>query len=151
MPVAYRICKRRHPPFDATGAMLIGGRWSSPGRAIVYAAEHYATALLEVMAHAGRISLPVPHHGTRIEIPDDLAIEVADETRLAGWHAEGSTTAQDYGDEWAATMRTPVLSVPSVPGRPIERNLLINLAHPLSHRIAPSPPFPVHWDARFWR
>ena len=43
---AFRIADRRHPIFDGTGAKLTGGRWNSPGRPVIYAAETFAGALL---------------------------------------------------------------------------------------------------------
>ena len=53
---AFRVADMRHAIFDGSGAMLHGTRWNSPGRRIVYAAETYAGALLEILVHAsGRV------------------------------------------------------------------------------------------------
>ena len=54
---AFRIADRRHPIFDGTGAKLNGGRWNSPGRPVIYAAETFAGGLLEALVHAnlGRV------------------------------------------------------------------------------------------------
>lgn len=72
---AFRVADRRHPLFDGSGAALHGGRWNSPGRRVIYAAQTYAGALLETLVHAniGRI----PKHQAWIEIlvPADIAIE----------------------------------------------------------------------------
>ena len=55
---AYRIADVRQPIFDGNGAALYGGRWNSPGRRVIYAAETYAGAMLEKLAQAnvGRIT-----------------------------------------------------------------------------------------------
>jgi len=48
----FRIADARHLIFDGTGAMIHGSRWNSPGRRIIYAAETYSGALLEIVVHA---------------------------------------------------------------------------------------------------
>jgi RES domain-containing protein len=150
MATAWRVAKKRHPPFDATGALLHGGRWSSPGRAVIHAADTFAGALLEILAHALRPrTLPGPHHAVRIDIPDGL-IEVLDPDDLPGWDAKGSPEAVRFGDAWLAELRSPVLSVPAVPSRPIGRLHLINPLHPHAARIAVSAPFDVPWDERLF-
>jgi RES domain-containing protein len=37
--------------------MLHGARWNSPERRVVYAAETYAGALLEILVHASGLSM----------------------------------------------------------------------------------------------
>ena len=150
MPVVYRIAKRRHPLYDVTGAVRVGGRWTSPGIPVIYAAEHYATALLEILVHHGRVALPGAHHALSIFLPDDLRVERFDPRGNAGWELEGSSVARRYGDAWFAAARTPVLAVPSVPGYPAEWNLLVNPAHPEAARIRPLESFDIVWDGRLF-
>ncbi len=50
--LAFRIADKRFPIFDGTGARLVGGRWNSPGKAVIYAAETFAGAVLEVLVHS---------------------------------------------------------------------------------------------------
>jgi RES domain-containing protein len=150
MPVAYRVAKKRHPVYDASGSVLYGGRWSSKGRAVIYAAEHYATAILEKLVHAGRLELPGPHHAAAIFIPDNVRIERFDPAAHPGWERPDSAVARDYGDAWFAARRTPVLAVPSVPGQPMEWNYLINTTHPEARRIRPLESFDVIWDGRLF-
>lgn len=150
MPTVYRLAKRRYPVYDGSGAALEGARWNSPGRALIYASEHYATALLEKLVHAGRTQLPGMHHAAAIDIPDDLPAELFDPAAVPGWDAEDSGPARLYGDAWHAASRTAVLIVPSLPGQPVERNFVINPAHPDAPRIAVRPPFDVVWDGRLF-
>ena len=48
---AWRIVKARHAPeaFSGEGPRRYGGRWTSPGVAVVYAAEHASLAVLEML------------------------------------------------------------------------------------------------------
>jgi RES domain-containing protein len=145
---AFRVADMRHPIFDGTGALLYGARWNSPGRRIIYAAETYAGALLEVLVHAsGR--LPRSHSYIEIEIPAGLSIEELTESDVPRWDAPSFEAARAAGDRWYDERRTPVLLVPSVVTR-LERNVLINQEHPDFSRIRAGRPVPVHWDARLW-
>jgi RES domain-containing protein len=150
VPVVYRVAKKRHALYDVAGAVRVGGRWTSPGVRVIYAAEHYATAILEILVHRGRLALPGPHHAVRIAIPDDLAMEVLDPRAHAGWDTEGSSVARAAGDAWVAEGRTAVLIVPSVPGQPEEWNYILNPAHRDASRIRPQRPFDVVWDGRLF-
>ncbi|HEY9015897.1 MAG TPA: RES domain-containing protein [Gemmatimonadales bacterium] len=150
MPIVYRLSKRRYPVYDGSGAALEGARWNSPGRALIYTSEHYATAVLEQLVHAGRTALPGAHHAAAIDIPNDLETEELDPATVPDWDAEDSVSARAYGDEWYRTSRTAVLIVPSIPGQPIERNFIINPAHPEAARIRVMPAFIVVWDGRLF-
>jgi len=150
MATAWRITKTRHPAFDGTGARLHGARWNSPGRPLIYAAETFAGAILEIVAHSLRPrTLPGAHHAVRIDIPDRL-MEILDPADLPGWESKGSQEAVDFGDRWILEQRSAVLMVPAVPSRPVGRNVLINPEHPDSGRITVSAPFAVPWDERLF-
>ena len=150
MPTVYRLAKRRYPIYDGSGAALEGARWNSPGRLLIYTSEHYATAILEKLVHAGYAQLPGAHHAAAIEIPNDLPIEEFDPSVAPGWDAEDSAAARAYGDGWHAAGRTAALVVPSLPGQPIERNFIINPGHPDATRIRVMPAFDVVWDGRLF-
>jgi RES domain-containing protein len=150
LPTVFRLAKRRYPVYDGSGAALEGARWNSPGRVLIYASEHYATTILEKLVHAGRTQLPGAHHAAAIDIPDDLPLEVFDPDAVSGWDAEESAAARGYGDQWHAAARTAVLVVPSIPGQPVERNFVINPAHPDAARIRVGPSFDVVWDGRLF-
>ena len=89
-----RIRRRPLPLFDGTGARLSGGRWNSPGRAVIYAAETYACAILEILVHSNLNRLPRTHAVLTIEIPPDPALAAE---RLAACHfgqTSGSTVTR---------------------------------------------------------
>jgi RES domain-containing protein len=146
---AFRIADMRHTIFDGTGAMLHGARWNSPGRRVVYAAETYASALLEVLVHASG-DVPQNQGYVEIEIPVGLAIEEVTPEDVPGWDSRSFETARAFGDRWYDDRRTPVLIVPSVVTL-VERNILMNQEHSDFPRIQASQPMQVHWDARLWR
>ena len=128
--------------------MLRGARWNSPGRRVIYAAETYAGALLEVLVHAsGRV--PRSQGYVAIEIPADLSIEEIKPDDVPGWDALSFEFARRFGDRWYDERRTLVLMVPSV-ATLVERNVLINQAHPDFPQIRASQPLPVRWDARLF-
>ena len=148
MLVAWRVCKVRHAPYDGTGARLHGARWNAPGRAVIYASDSFAGAILEVLAHVLRPrTLPGAHHAVRVEIPDELTEEAAG---VAGWETKGSPEARAFGTRWLEEARSAVLLVPALPCRPVGRNVLINPAHPDAARLKVSAPFPVPWDERLF-
>jgi RES domain-containing protein len=151
MMTAWRVTRKRHPAYDGTGARLIGARWNSSGRSVIYAADSFAGSILEILAHSTRPrTLPGPHHAVRIDIPDDVAVETLDPAVLPGWEARGSPEARAFGDRWYDELRSAVLVVPALPSRPIGRNLLIHPGHLDAARIVVSPAFEVPWDERLF-
>lgn len=117
---------------------------------MIYGSLSFAGAILEILAHALRPrTLPGPHHAVSIAVPDRL-VEELDPRALPGWDARESPAARRFGDRWLAEERSAVLVVPSLPSRPVGRNMVINPRHREAGRIAVSAPFPVPWDERLF-
>lgn len=148
---AYRIADARHPIYDGTGAMLCGGRWNSIGQPLIYAAETYAGAMLEVLVHANLAVPPKHHQVVRITIPGQIKIETLSASDLPGWDAESAKSARGFGDRWLVESRTAVLRVPSVVTAGREYNVLINPLHRQAALIQASAPEPVRLDMRLFR
>ncbi|MEX3630141.1 MAG: RES domain-containing protein [Burkholderia sp.] len=144
----YRIADRRYPVWSGTGAMLVGGRFNSPGRPMIYAATTFAGAMLEVLVHARIGKVPRTHVWVEVDVPADVTIERAD-ALPAGWDDASLQLARTIGDTWLAEQRGAILLVPSVVAR-AEWNALINPTHPDAARLAISDPQPVAWDARLF-
>jgi RES domain-containing protein len=145
----WRLCKRRHAALDGEGARLAGGRWNGRGTAVVYASETLALAALELLVHCDPALLPDDLVAIALEIPDGVArrrLEVADLPRTWRLFPAPESLAR-MGDEWARSLGSAVLSVPSavVPG---ERNFLLNPAHPDFGRIRARRPEKFALDAR---
>ncbi|MBP7393500.1 MAG: RES domain-containing protein [Zoogloea sp.] len=146
----YRIGDERHPLWDGTGAALIGGRWSSPGRQVIYASLSYGGAMLEILAHSGIGRVPTTHRYVIAEVPESVSVERYDATSLAeAWDAESTTSARRFGDQWLSGMRSAILLVPSVVAR-LEWNALVNPSHPQAARITLSKAERVVWGKRFF-
>ncbi len=148
--IAYRIADGRHPIFDATGAMLHGGRWNSIGGRVIYASETYAGALLEILVHANLSHAPKNHRVVRINIPDEIEVEVVSVDLVQHWDAEDAAASRAFGDRWIRDARTALLKVPSVVTQGRENDLVLNAAHPQCALIKPEPPESVYWDDRLF-
>jgi RES domain-containing protein len=144
----YRIADSRHSPESGEGARLHGGRWNSPGRAVIYACETMTGAMLEKLVHTnGRM----PKHMVCVtyEGPDSLKTASVDPVEVPGWDAADMLASRKAGDAWLTAAKTPVLRVPSVVFD-VERNILINPAHPDFSRIKVTGTEPVRWDERLF-
>ncbi|CAG9171269.1 hypothetical protein LMG23992_01976 [Cupriavidus laharis] len=148
----YRIADSRHPIWTGTGAMLVGGRFNSPGRPVIYGALTFAGAMLEVLVHARIGKVPRHHVCVTAEVPGEVSAERAEPFALpAGWDAHDAlAVARAYGDRWLEEGRSAVLVVPSVVAR-AEWNALVNPGHPDASSIVAGAPEPVHWDERLFR
>jgi RES domain-containing protein len=138
----WRLCDAR---FEATaltgeGAALVGGRWNSPGRRVVYASESRALALLEQLVHFDVDLMPRTLIAVTIMIPDglDTARMPSPDDGGRGFLDQSDTRA--FGDEWLAQRETVALAVPSAVVSQ-ESNYLLNPEHPsfasVLHRAEP--------------
>lgn len=140
--LAWRICRRSYADLSGEGARRLGGRWNSPGRALVYAAETAALAVLEVRVHLDLdwSLLPADYVLVGIDL-DALSVE-----RVEAFPGD----AVAFGDAWLAAGRSAVLSVPSAIV-PESRNLLLNPAHSEAARADVAMTRPFVFDERLWR
>lgn len=147
----FRISDSRHRIFDGAGAYLHGARWTSAGRRVIYAAETYAGAMLEILVHLELDSLGSTHNWIEIRIPRTVPMEEVGPEQIPGWNSRDMLSSRKYGDEWYRQGRTPVLLVPSVLTAGIERNVLINQEHPAFSEISAGNPRKVIWDERLFK
>lgn len=146
----YRIGDERHPLWDGTGAALVGGRWNSPGRQVIYGSLSYACAMLEILAHANIGRLPMTHRYVIADAPNEVTVERHNQNTLPyGWDAEHNSSARNFGDLWLSEARSAVLLVPSVVAK-FEWNALVNPAHPDTTRLTLSTTEKVIWDKRLF-
>ena len=71
------------PVYSGEGSRLYPGRWNERGQSVIYASEHYSTALLETLARTGE--LPPNQHYVQIDIPAGVTYEVVTKDSLPGW------------------------------------------------------------------
>ena len=137
-----------YPIFDATGSTLNPGRWNTPASPMIYASQHYSTAMLEKLVH-GSGQLPPNQHYIEITIPNGSAYEMLNAAALPDWYTEAGTASKTYGERWQQEKRSLILIVPSVVAR-IENNILINPEHAEFGKIGTSLHHPVWWDKRLF-
>ncbi len=150
---AWRLVKSRFAPaaFDGEGARRQAGRWNSEGTAIVYTASTLSLAALELLAHADVEDMPAGYAAIPVDITDSVRVETVEIRALPRhWRRAGPypRECQALGDAWVASRRTAVLTVPSVVV-PMERNYLLNPAHPDFRKLAIGKPVKFDFDERF--
>ena len=146
----YRIADSRHPLWDGTGTAMVGGRWNSPGRPVIYASLSYACAMLEILVHANIGRIPATQAYVVAEVPDSLVVERHDARSLpAGGDGDDTSIARRFGDQWLQEARCAVLVVPSVVAR-LECNALINPLHADARQLLVSSSQKVIWDQRLF-
>jgi RES domain-containing protein len=146
----WRICKRAHAAFDGEGARKAGGRWNLRGVAVVYASETLSLAALELLVHADPALLPEDLVAIEAEVPEALRMRRIEADKLPrGWrrHPAPETLAR-IGADWAKSLETAVLSVPSALV-PREANFLLNPAHADFRKIRIGKPEAFDLDPRF--
>jgi RES domain-containing protein len=142
-----------HRDLAGAGGLRAGGRWHSPGRPIVYCAEHPASALLEILAHldvANLAALPDGYQLLEIQVPDALDIESLPTHALTlKWQSDEAST-QAIGDKWLADRSSALLRVPSALV-PKVWNYLVNPLHPGAAQLVISAAVRYPFDSRLFK
>lgn len=129
------------------GGLIGPGRWHSLGTPIVYCADHPSTALLEILVHATRQTVPDFYQLIEIDIPNDIRLQSA--VLQEGWETDLSFT-QRTGTDFVLANREAILAVPSVI-MPKARNYLLNPGHADAARIAVVNIYRYPFDSRLLR
>jgi RES domain-containing protein len=148
---AWRFHRRIHDPIDASGSRVYGGRWNRPGVPVVYASVTYAGGLLELIANASSPRHPPRDHlASLLEVPDD-SIATLERPLPPGWDdPHDYQTARNLAEPWLTAGSRLCLSVPSVPGSPIELNIVINTGHTRFGEVVVLEQIGPVWDPRLW-
>lgn len=131
---------RKYPADDLSGggSAKNPGRWNDAGKPVVYAAPAISLAVLETAAHIDDGGLPLNRYLLELDVPDDVWAsreELIVATLPVTWSAIPAGHASvKIGSTWLASLRSPILLVPSVVV-PEERASLINPLHPECKRI----------------
>lgn len=153
MPRAYRIVRPEFADtaFDGEGARLFGGRWNEKGTRMVYTSASPSLAAMESFVHMGIEAKSIRHIIIEIDIPDDI-VKVCDKSDLPDeWNKNPAPeVCQEFGTAWADSKESVVLSIPSIVIE-MERNYLINPAHPDSSQITIVQKTAFSYDERMWK
>jgi RES domain-containing protein len=147
--LVWRISAKRYTKFDGAGARLAGGRWNSPGSAVVYTSATVSLAALELYVHLNPSRAVKDLVLTSAQLPDDLKMQHVNVPGLpSGWRDHPAPEAlQRIGDEWIVRNVSAVLVVPSAV-IPQENNYLLNPLHPEFKHIRINKPEPFSFDLR---
>ncbi len=122
-------------PFDGEGARRFGGRWNSPGVAVVYASGSLSLAVLEILVHADSLSALPDHVAFPLDIPQSLIHELPAKELPTDWHSPSAPTElRRLGDEWARAGQSVALRVPSAVIA-CEFNFVLNPEHPEFEKV----------------
>jgi RES domain-containing protein len=136
------------PIWDDGGARKTSGRWHETGAGVIYASQHYSTAMLEKLVHYEG-ELPPNQHFIDITIPAGTSYEVVNPDLLTGWADTAGETARQFGRAWYAESRSAILIIPSVVAR-MERNIIFQTAHDDFNAVETGLETPVWWDERLF-
>jgi RES domain-containing protein len=153
MITAWRIVKRKRATtaFTGEGAHLYGGRWNSPGVAIVYTAASQSLAALEMVVHLDSSELLHNYVVFEVGIDESLVAKVGPSQLPRNWRADPPPKkVREVGDAWVRAGTSAVLQVPSAT-LPAEYNFLINPRHPDFPKLVIGKPSPFRFDVRLGR
>ena len=147
---AWRIVKAKHAAsaFSGDGARRFGGRWNSPGVAVVHTADSMSLAMLEMLVQLQSQELLKRYLMIEVDFDDSLLTKVAPSDLPRSWRRSPPPAAiQRIGDDWVAESESAVLGVPSVIA-PTEWNYLLNPAHSDFAKIGIGPKKRIRFDPR---
>ncbi len=127
--IVYRIAAEKYKEdISGYGAKLVGGRWNSIDKSMLYTSEHISLCLLEKFAQKQDFSLsPTVFYLLEIKIPD-IEIKIIEVQKLKKDWSTDITFSRFIGDSFINTCKHLVLKVPSAIV-PEEHNFLINPLH----------------------
>ena len=126
----YRLGKHtRITDLSGQGGLYFAGRWHRKGTPILYTAEHFSLAKLEILANSEL--LPVDYYALTLEVPDFITYETVEAATLPpNWrdlpYPVELATVAEY---WLHEKQNWLLRVPSAHS-PTEYNFLLNPLHP---------------------
>ena len=152
MTRVYRILLKPYSkrPFDGEGAHRFGGRWSSPGTRLAYAAEHLSLAMIEYFVHVDPNDPPKDLVVAAVDVPNSVSrVSISPKQLPANWRrTPAPPELAKPGDAFVDDLQAAVFIVPSVLA-PAESNWLINPRHPDFSKIRVSSPERFRYDPRF--
>lgn len=149
----WRICLSKHEASAFTGqeGMKTGGRWNYKGRPMICTSENLSLAALELFVHVSPGILPADLISLRGKFPDSISVEEINESHLPkNWRDyPGPAELQRIGTEWLQEQTSLALIVPSAINS-LEKNILLNPAHPEIEQLTVEKGTPFQFDPRMF-
>ena len=142
-----------YPDLSGEGGLGASGRWHTEGRLVVYLADCPAGALLERIVHMTDMVedaiLPRFFQLLQVSVPDEIPIKPLSTLALIDWKEHPEST-RPVGDDWLASLETPLARVPSAIV-PRTWNYLLNPEHPDAGRVVVAEVIRERFDNRLFR
>ena len=109
--IAWRIVKAKlaDAAFSGLGAKLSGGRWNSPGRAVVYVSDSASLAMLEMLVHLNSPELLKRYVMFEVKFDESLVQTVDPKELPKSWRKSPPPLAvQQIGDAWVGVLPSVV-------------------------------------------
>ena len=146
----WRITRPYPEKLSGMGGIYVSGRWHEIGHRILYTSGAASLAALEYLVHMDATLAPSQLALLQINIPDDIAIEECDPSKLTPkWrqYYPIPMELQKFGTRWLVENRSAILAVSSAI-IPVEKNYLINPTHAAMSRISVIDETPFSFDPR---
>jgi len=144
----FRITRSEYKnDLSGIGAYYNGGRWNTPGNAMLYTSSHRSLAMLEILVHWQKTIPPPDYVVVVIFVPDTLANTHTIYT-TPDWQ-EDEYWSKIAGDSWLKEKSSLLMRVPSVVVNS-EYNYLMNPLHPDVESIKVVHVEPFEFDTRLF-
>ncbi|MGD0156392.1 MAG: RES family NAD+ phosphorylase [Terracidiphilus sp.] len=140
----------RSTAFTGAGGLYAAGRWNHLGAAMIYTATSRALAALEFFVNLQPIEAPDNLLMAEASVPDTSVEVIGLDVLPRNWRGLNNERCRDLGSEWAASLRSVALKVPSavVDG---DWNVLLNPKHRDFGKVKIGPAKPFRFDERMFR
>jgi RES domain-containing protein len=149
----WRICRAKHEAsvFTGSGAEKTGGRWNNKGYSMVYTSENLSLAALELFVHVSPGIIPDDLISVRGKLPDSIStVEIVASDLPTNWREYPAPPEfQTIGTNWLRRAKSLALVVPSAIN-PLEKNILLNPAHPEIKKLKIENSQPFQFDPRMF-
>jgi RES domain-containing protein len=149
--IVYRLAHYKYADdISGTGAKIAGGRWNTPGTAMLYTSECISLALLEVLVNALTLEKLQAMKLLEIDIPADIPVKEIKLSQLKNSWWNDFDYTQWIGDEIIKNAENLLLKCPSAIIN-TEHNFLINPAHPLFKKVKVKTKTDFRFDERLFK
>ena len=148
--ILYRFARLEfNNDLSGEGARLFGGRWNSKGRPAIYTSLSISLSLLELLIHSIGYDEIQKNNLLTIDTTSLAMTEINSSQLKNGWQQDEEYTKY-IGDEFLASLSTPLLKLPSAI-IPEEYNILINPRHRESKKIKLKSHRDFSFDVRLFK
>jgi len=140
----------RSSAFTGAGGLYVASRWNHLEIAMVYTATSRALAALEFFVNLQPNEAPNDLLMAEAFVPDANIETIGLDDLPRNWRSLSNERCRDVGSEWARSLRSVALKVPSavVEG---DWNVLLNPKHPQFGKVRIGAAKPFRFDERMFR